>query len=61
MGKIQLFAFILKLIPLLLKAFKLIQEAKEDDGKVSWDEIAEIVEIIGRDLFEKVTGEEAKK
>jgi len=65
MGKIQLFALMIKLIPAIIMVFSMIGEAKEEDSpdgkKVSWEEIMGIIEAFAKRLYKIMTGEEVKE
>lgn len=62
MGKIQLFALMIKLIPVIVMVIGMIKEAKEEDSpdgkKVSWTEISEIIEAFAKRIYKIMTGEE---
>jgi len=54
MGKLNLIKLIISLIPCAIMAFKMVGDAKEDDGEVSWDEILVIVEAVFKKVAEKM-------
>jgi len=58
MGKIALFKFAMKLVPIAIMVYKEIQAAKEDDGEVDTDETIAIIEKFMKALFKAFTGEE---
>jgi len=58
MGKIALFKFAMKLVPIAYNVYRDIQKAKEDDGEVDGEEIAEIIRNFVKGLYKSFTGEE---
>ncbi len=65
MGKIKLFALMIKLIPVIIMIMGMVKDAKEEDSpngkEVSWDEIAEIIQVASKRIYKIVTGEELKE